>query len=229
MHGAHDLGGKHGFGPIDKSQTENFIHEWEEKVFGLTLACGMLGQWNLDQSRFARERTDPAHYLSSTYYEHWLHGLELLLLEKGLVTEEELNNGKSEQASTLTAATPDKVKAIVNTGGPTQLVESTAKLFTLEQKVVVKNEQSKEHTRAPSYVKGVIGTIVKHHGAHIYADEHSRSGDKQAQHLYTVRFEAKDVWGSDTEGRSCIFADLFEPYLLSVEDYQRQFSEKQHG
>ena len=67
MNGAHDLGGRHGFGPVDRSQTEDFIYPWEEKVFGLTLTCGMLGQWNLDQSRFARECTDHVHYLSSTY------------------------------------------------------------------------------------------------------------------------------------------------------------------
>lgn len=70
MNSAHDLGGMHGFGPIDRSQIENFVSEWEEKVFALTLACGMLGQWNLDQSRFAREKMDPGHYLCSSYYEH---------------------------------------------------------------------------------------------------------------------------------------------------------------
>ncbi len=87
MNPAHDLGGARGFGVIDRSQTALFAEAWEETVFGMTLACGMLGRWNLDQSRFARERMAPAEYLAGTYYEHWLHGLELLLVECNLVSK----------------------------------------------------------------------------------------------------------------------------------------------
>ena len=220
MNGAHDLGGKHGFGAIDQSQTENFAHQWEETVFGLTLTCGMLGQWNLDQSRFARESTDPAHYLSSTYYEHWLHGLELLLLENGLVTAQELQSGKSGSASKFPAATPDKVQKILASGAPTLLPEKTSNKFALEQSVVVRNDHPKWHTRAPTYIKGIAGKVVKLHSAHIYADEHARSGQKTPEHLYSVRFEGADIWGQDAEPNSCVYIDLFEPYLLSLEEHQ---------
>ena len=155
MNGAHDLGGKHGFGPIDQSQEENFIHQWEETVFGLTLTCGMLGQWNLDQSRSARENTDPAEYLSSTYYEHWLHGLELLLLQKGMITEEELRSGTNAGKTNLQAVTPEQVTTIISTGAPTQLPQRTPGRFQLNQPVVVNPDNPKHHTRAPSYVKGL--------------------------------------------------------------------------
>jgi len=215
MNGAHDLGGKHGFGPVDQSQTEDFIHQWEETVFGLTLTCGMLGQWNLDQSRFARESTDPVHYLASTYYEHWLHGLELLLLEKRMITEDELLTGKASATTGLTAATPEKVQSILNTGAPTELPERKIAQFQLNQTVVVKPDNPKTHTRAPGYIKGVRGTISHLHGAHIYADEHAKSGSKVAEHLYSVRFEGTDIWGSEAEPNSCVYIDLFEPYLIS--------------
>lgn len=215
MNGAHDLGGKHGFGPIDQSQTDNFIHQWEETVFGLALTCGMLGQWNLDQSRFSRERTDPVHYLASTYYEHWLHGLELLLLEKGLITPEELNRGSSTDATTLQAVSPKRVSVILGSGAPTELPAQTENQFTIDQTVIVKPDNPKLHTRVPSYVRGKRGTITQLHGAHIYPDEHAKSGEKVPEHLYTVRFEATHLWGTDAETNSCVFVDLFEPYLLS--------------
>ena len=222
MNGAHDLGGKHGFGPIDQSQTENFNHPWEETVFGLTLTCGMLGQWNLDQSRYARERTDPAHYLSSTYYEHWLHGLELLLLENKLVSKEELS-GEIQAATdgNNQAVAPAKAKQLVETGAPTQLKSSKGGRFELDDMVIVTNENPKGHTRVPSYVRGVAGKVVKLHGAHIYADEHARSGNKVPEHLYSVRFEGEAIWGNSAEPKSAVYIDLCEPYLLSLDDFQK--------
>lgn len=91
MNGAHDMGGMHGFGPINPEPDEPvFHHEWERRAFAITVAAGFLGKWNLDMSRYARERMEPAEYLSTSYYEHWIHGLELLLVEKGLLTQEEI-------------------------------------------------------------------------------------------------------------------------------------------
>ena len=91
MKGGHDLGGKPGFGAIHPEENEPVFHsEWERRAFAITLASGFLAQWNLDMSRYARERMDPDEYLATSYYEHWIHGLELLLVEKGLLTEEEI-------------------------------------------------------------------------------------------------------------------------------------------
>ena len=92
MNGAHDLGGMHGLGPIDRQEPEPVLESdgWERRVFALTLAMGARGEWNIDMSRFARERSHPAEYLGTGYYEHWLHGLELLLAETGHVTPAEL-------------------------------------------------------------------------------------------------------------------------------------------
>ncbi len=97
MNGAHDLGGMDGFGPVDPDPDQPVFHaERERRVFAMTVASGFLGRWNIDMSRHARERMDPAEYLATSYYEHWLHGLETLLAEKGLVTREELAARKAE-------------------------------------------------------------------------------------------------------------------------------------
>jgi nitrile hydratase beta subunit len=91
MNGVHDMGGMHGFGPIAREEHEPVFHEtWERRAFALALAMGFHGKWNIDMSRFAREQMPPADYLRMSYYEHWLFGLEQLLVEKGFLTKEEI-------------------------------------------------------------------------------------------------------------------------------------------
>ncbi len=100
MNGAHDLGGMDGFGPVVPEPNEPVFHaEWERRVMAMTVAMGFTGNWNIDMLRRARERQDPADYLSRSYYEIWLHGLESLLAEKGLVTAEELAARRAEMAA----------------------------------------------------------------------------------------------------------------------------------
>ncbi len=84
MNGVHDLGGMDGFGPVVRERNEPVFHaDWERQVFGMMLATMGQGFYNLDEIRHAIERMSPAHYLGSTYYEHWLAGLERILAEKG--------------------------------------------------------------------------------------------------------------------------------------------------
>ena len=211
MNSTHDLGGMHGFGPIDRSQETHFPNQWEQKVFGMTLACGMLGQWNLDESRFAREQMDPGEYLTSTYYEHWLHGLEKLLVDKGIVTTEEIETGQSQGSSELKAVSADRVPEILSRGGPTSMDSETAPAFTLDEEVCVKNFNPKSHTRAPRYIRGRKGVVAAYYGAHIFPDSHSESRVKTPAHLYCVRFEFDEVWGS--KDQSAVYVDVFEPYL----------------
>jgi len=81
----------HGLGPIDREENEPvFHHAWERRAFALNMAAGFLGDWNIDMSRYAREQMPPAEYLATSYYEHWLWGLERLLVEKGLLTRTEI-------------------------------------------------------------------------------------------------------------------------------------------
>lgn len=92
MNGAHDLGGMHGFGPINPEKNEPVFHaDWERRVFALTQAMAAWNQWNIDMGRYAREQMPPAEYLASSYYEHWLFGLEKLIVDKGFLTREEID------------------------------------------------------------------------------------------------------------------------------------------
>ncbi len=92
MNGVHDMGGMQGYGPIDIEQNEPVFHDdWEKRMFALFLAVFAGGHYNIDQFRHSIERMDPADYLRTTYYEHWMSSMQRMLVEKGLVTEAEIN------------------------------------------------------------------------------------------------------------------------------------------
>jgi nitrile hydratase len=214
MNGAHDLGGMHGFGPVDRSQKQNFAAQWEQKVFALTLACGFQGKWNLDKSRFAREQMDPAHYLGSSYYEHWLHGLEHLLVNEGLLSVDELATGKAQQSNTFIPIAKNQVAGILQSGAPTALPEGATQKYQVGESIVTHNSHPKSHTRLPRYIRGRVGKIVSHHGAHIFPDTHAATGEKKPEHLYTVKFIGQDLWGeSAAEPNTAVYVDVFEPYI----------------
>jgi nitrile hydratase len=219
MNGAHDLGGMPGYGPINpEPETEEpvFHAAWERRVFGLALAVGALGQWNIDMSRFARERQHPLAYLRHTYYENWLAGLEKLLVEKGLVTAEELAAGKAagpaDENIRKRLLTAEKVAAALAQGSPVAMEIDTAPRFKPGDHVRARNRHPAGHTREPWYVRGRVGVVHEHYGAHVFPD-HSAEGVKEGRHLYNVRFEASELWGERPTERSAVYVDLWEDYL----------------
>ena len=95
MNGGADLGGMQGFGPVVEEANEpNFHAQWEERVMSMVVALGACGQWNIDQSRHARETLPPADYMRYSYYHIWLEGVQKLLLSRGMITAQELESGK---------------------------------------------------------------------------------------------------------------------------------------
>jgi hypothetical protein len=90
---AHDLGGSPG-GPIDKSQHET--EEWERLVDAINMALGMKGLQTTDEHRRAIESLSPEQYTKLSYYERWIAATEMLLIEKGVLTREEINERSAE-------------------------------------------------------------------------------------------------------------------------------------
>ncbi len=217
MNGAHDLGGMHGLGPInpEPEREEPLFHaEWEKRALGLTLTAGWLGQWNIDVSRHARERQHPVTYLSNSYYENWLAGLETLLVEKGVVTLEELEQGKAlepaPESLTSKCAPASAVTNILSSGGPCDHPTDDPQEFKIGDKVRVIQFNPTGHTRAPRYVRGHVGTVCDYHGSFILPDENSK-GNKIGQHLYNVSFDGDTLWGPGND--STIHVDLWQSYL----------------
>jgi nitrile hydratase len=220
MNGGHDLGGMHGLGPINaepEAQEPVFHADWEKRVFGMVRVIGALGQWTGDASRFARERQHPADYLRHSYYENWLTGLEKLLVEKGLVTAEELASGKASGPAAEPLRTrclhPDAIESALSRAQTTGL--PVPPRFQVGDQVRCINRHPPGHTREPRYVRGRCGVIHEHHGSHFLPDL-SAQGVREVHPLYTVRFTARELWGDSADATSIVYVDLWEDYLEPV-------------
>jgi len=215
MNGAHDLGGMHGFGQVEIEKNEPVFHfPWEKRAFALTLASGFHGKWNLDMSRYAREQMPPAEYLATTYYEHWLFGLQKLLVEQQLVTAIELQTGHAEaKTSELRALQVSDVEPLLRKRRAARLDEDVPPRFRAGERVVARNINPTGHTRLPRYARGRRGVIDRDHGVFIFADTHAMSRDQKPQHCYSVRFTARELWGTDASAHDSVFVDLWDDHL----------------
>lgn len=221
MNGVHDMGGQHGFGAVRPEADEPLFHApWERRALGVTLAMGATGQWNIDMSRFARESLPPATYLASSYYRIWTLGLEKLLLERGLVSADELAAGRSIDAPRALARVlrESDVDAALRRGSPTARPAPQPALFAVGQRVRAANVHPSGHTRLPRYVRGHVGTVVREHGCHVFADRHAVPQpdgrfDESPQWLYTVAFDGHELWGADAEPGTTISVEAWEPML----------------
>src|SRR5690606_3251370 len=215
MNGAQDLGGMHGFGPVQPEDDEPAFHaEWERRAFALTLAMGATGSWTLDQARAARESLAPATYLASSYYEIWLAGLEALMRERGLVHDDELADGRVHAPGQPLAKrlAAEDVAAALARGAPTERAAPGPARFATGDRVLTRQINPAGPTRLPRYARGRLGTVVAVHGAHVFPDT---SGTGRVEHpawLYTVRFDAAELWGPDTSAAD-VLVDCWEPYL----------------
>ena len=216
MNGAHDMGGAHGFGPIEPEPNEPAFHaEWERRAFAITLAMGATGEWNIDMSRFARENRAPADYLAKSYYEIWLAGLEQLLTGRRLVSAEEVTAGRAlgtpRPVKRILAA--DDVDRVLSRGTAVAREPETQARFKPGDKVRAKHMHPSGHTRLPRYVRGCVGTVERVRGCHVFPDSNAAGKGEDPQWLYSVRFEGRELWGADGDPNLKISVDAWEPYL----------------
>ncbi|WP_321793558.1 nitrile hydratase subunit beta [Burkholderia pyrrocinia] len=214
MNGIHDLGGMHGMGPVAPPDDEpRFRHDWERRVFPLFAALFAGGHFNVDEFRHAIERMDPVHYLQGSYYEHWLHAFETLLLEKGTISAAELTGtaGASKPAVAPAVLTRDMVQAVVLGGASARAKEDVPGRFKVGDRVRARHVAPVTHTRLPRYARGKIGVIELVHGAFATPDTMAHGQGEQPQQVYAVRFTASELWGSSHPDSVCI--DLWDSYL----------------
>jgi nitrile hydratase beta subunit len=216
MNGIHDLGGMTCFGPIRREEHEPVFHaDWERRVFGMNMAAlAFVGP--VDRVRHAIERMDPVEYLSTTYYEHWLTGLEMLVKDLGYATDAELATGRVAKIKPTPFPAPNakEVVGLVRHGMPATRDDGrTTPAFGVGDAVRARNLEIAGHTRLPRYVRGKTGVIAAQRGSHVFPDTAAHDRGENAQPLYTVRFEAKELWGDNVTRRDCVFIDLWEDYL----------------
>ena len=219
MNGAQDMGGMMGFGPIEEIDDPVRYHApWERRALGLTLAMGATGSWSIDDSRAARESLPPAEYLTSSYYQIWIKGLEKLILARGLAAPEELRAGRAMQPAhpVKRVLRADDVPAVLAKGAPCDRPAIAQALFAVGDPVRTKNIHPAGHTRLPRYARGCAGIIERVHGVHVFPDANAGGRGEAPEWLYGVRFAARELWGETAHERDTIVIDAFESYCEHV-------------
>jgi nitrile hydratase len=223
MDGVHDLGGMQGFGPVEREENEPVFHAaWEAAVLAMMRASGSRGLFNIDEFRHGIERMAPAEYLRVTYYEKWLDGVTRLLVEKGVVRAAELAArlaffaAKPDAPATAALSAPPPPRRPFNPDWVHDVIRETgaAPRFAPGDVVMTREMHPHGHTRLPRYARGKRGAIRRCHGIHVFPDTNAHGAGEQPQPLYSVRFDARELWGESAEPNEAVHIDLWESYLL---------------
>jgi nitrile hydratase len=210
------MGGMDGFGKVEAEPNEPVFHEkWEGRVLAMVRAMGAQGAFNIDMSRFFRESLPPHVYLASSYYKKWFLGLEDMLVARGYVAADEVRSGHARAAAKPLkrgAFKLDDVARVMVRGKFGRPATAPAK-FKAGDRVRAKNIHPPTHTRLPRYVRGHLGVIERDHGCQVFPDSAAMDAGENPQWLYTVVFEAVELWGVDADPAVKVSIDAFEPYL----------------
>jgi nitrile hydratase subunit beta len=217
MNGVHDMGGMHGMGPIEHEKNEPVFHApWEGRIYALTrtLRAGA-GKWNLDASRHAIELLPPAEYLRMSYYEKWVARMLGQLVSIGVVTAAEIQSGQPApgSAKATPALTAAMVPEMITRRNSARRNVPAAPHFKVGQRVRARNLNPAGHTRLPRYARGKSGMVVRDHGVFVFPDTNAHFLGEKPQHLYSVRFTSRELWGEQASRRDFIHLDMWDDYL----------------
>jgi nitrile hydratase subunit beta len=201
MDGMHDLGGKQGFGPVRHTPRAAVFHEeWEKRANALLAFAVKNGYLNMDEYRHAIERMEPRHYLAAGYYERAFTGVLTLLVEKGIVSLEELER---RAGGTIPLARPS---------APGRPNAAKRERFAPGDRVRVKEDFIPGHIRMPAYIRGKTGTVVAESPAYPFPDAHAHGIHAEDEPTYEVAFRSHDLWPQGADA-ALVHADVFQSYL----------------
>ncbi|MEP2780984.1 MAG: nitrile hydratase subunit beta [Pseudoruegeria sp.] len=214
MDGIHDLGGKQGYGPIDVNEVEEAFHaDWEGRMWAIARLCSA-PDWTIDWWRNVREHIDPIDYLSRPYFDSWMQTYAVAFICSGTFTAEEVIAG----STTLKGA---EARAL-SYDDAIQFQRASCRDFTMACETEAKYSVGDEirtvefidaaHTRLPQYARNKPGVIRAYTGSHPLPDDSAR-GIEHGEHLYSVCFAARDLWGPTTNENDEVIIDLWESYL----------------
>jgi nitrile hydratase subunit beta len=214
MNGIHDMGGMQGMGPIEYEEKEPVFHApWEGRVLAMTRAVTATGKLQ-GGLRPPIESLTAFEYLRMSYYEKWLASLTARVVASGLLTRAELENGHiaAGSAKSVPALTVADVPAFMRRIPPMRK-DDIAPRFQIGQRVRARNINPVTHTRLPRYVRGKVGTIERDRGVAALPDTNLYGLGEKPQHVYSVRFSARDLWGDEAAARDAVYVELWDDYL----------------
>ena len=219
MDGIHDLGGKQGFGSIEVDDAEKpFHHDWEGREWGIA-QCARTPGITIDWWRHCRELIMPEDYLSKPYFDSWAQTDFSTYIEAGWMTLAEVEAGKHLGGDSTRQDPPTAL------GLKQVLDEDRAHAYRFDaeiealpyysvgQQIRAAKHGHAGHTRLPQYARGRLGVIHAYHGAHVFPDASAR-GQEVYQPLYSVAFDASELWPEAADSKDRVFLDLWESYLL---------------
>jgi nitrile hydratase subunit beta len=215
MNGIHDMGGMQDMGPIQYAKTEPVFHEaWEGRVYAMSYALQGTGKLRLGL-RPPMEAIPPEEYLRMSYYERWLTSVTERLIASDLVTRAEIKSGRPEGGNvkaSFALSPADAVAAQLKIPATRRDVHVAAR-FQVGQSVRARNINPVTHTRLPRYARGKSGKVERDHGVFVFSDTSVYSQGEKPQHLYSVRFSARELWGDQAAPQDAVYLDMFDDYL----------------
>ncbi|MGH3719853.1 MAG: nitrile hydratase subunit beta [Pseudonocardiaceae bacterium] len=221
MSGIADLGGTEGWGRVTAPTAGEpvFARRWESRAFALALvSISRVSGRNRDAFRYAVERLDRDDYFADGYYGRWLSGVELMLVESAILApgavEARTRRLRGEDVAEPPAPEPNKPDYAPTAAGSLRTV-TRPPACAVGQVVRATGTQPTGHTRLPGYLRGHRGVIELVQPAALLPDTHALFLGENPQHVYTVRFDSRELWGSDAEPFE-VTAELYESYLEPV-------------
>ena len=206
MDGMHDMGGRQGFGRIRFTPHAKPFHAaWEVRANSLYAFAVRRGIFNMDEYRHAIERMEPRHYLAASYYERSLTSLATLLVEKGIVSAEELEQRAHGRFPLAAPSAPGRTNA------------ADRQRFSPGERVRVKADYVPGHIRMPGYVRGKSGVVVGESPAYPFPDAHAHGVEAQDEPTYDVRFRSEELWPNSSDP-ALVHVGVFESYLERVSE-----------
>jgi nitrile hydratase subunit beta len=211
----HDMGGMHGFGPVEPEPNEPVFHaRWEGRVLAMQRATGYTRLWTIDGGRASLENLPPVDYLGSSYYRRWYLGLERRLLAHGLVGEDEIAAGRALRPGIRLNRKMTEEDAKRPLFGDFARPAPAPARFKPGDRVRTKNINPPTHTRLPRYARDKEGTVEAVRGCHVFPDTAAIGAGENPQWLYTVVFAGRELWGEEADPAISVSIEAFEPYLL---------------
>lgn len=218
MNTIHDMGGMHGFGAIERETDEPPFHaDWERRVFAMATALPFAVPFNDDNLRPAIESLPPVEYLSGTYYELWLAAVTRILIERRVLAAAEIETGAARPlaagVAVLPAVKPADALAALAEGFSARRDRGKPARFKVGDRVRARDLHPTTHTRLPRYARGRVGVIVADHGVMSFNDSNGRGDGEQPQHVYSVAFAMRELWGPGASERDRLHLDLWDDHL----------------
>jgi nitrile hydratase len=139
------------------------------------------------------------------------------MLKAGILTRAEIESGKPAPGSPKAkpALTAAMVQQMLNQTPASNQNLNVRPRFEVNQRVRARNINPTGHTRLPRYARGRVGTIAQDQGVFGFEDTDATTleGKEQLQHVYTVRFTSRELWGEQASPKDAVYIDMWDEYL----------------